>query len=170
MFHVADIACRVPLKAAYSRGIRAGTEMKKRKAEPWMSAAEYGKSLAGLGLNLLVEDIDRAIGFQTNVLGAAVIYSDPDFAVMEAQGSSWMLHADHTYSDHPLKGSLDKDIARGVGAEIRLHGCDPDRAEAAARARGDTVLAGTMDKPHGLREVYLIDPDGYVWVPDVPVG
>ena len=25
-----------------------------------------------------------------------------------------------------------------------------------------------MDKPHGLREAYLVDVDGYVWVPDVP--
>jgi len=26
-----------------------------------------------------------------------------------------------------------------------------------------------MDKPHGLREAYLIDPDGYIWVPDTPL-
>lgn len=135
-----------------------------------MAASDYGKSLTGLGLNLLVVDMDRAIDFQTNVLGAQVVYSDPDFAVMEAMGSSWMLHADHTYTDHPLSGSLRPEIARGVGTEIRLHGCDPDQAEARARQRGDTVLAGAMDKPHGLREVYLIDPDGYVWVPDVPTN
>jgi len=53
--------------------------------------------------------------------------------------------------------------------EIRLHGCDPDQAEARPRKRGDTVLAGTVDKPHGLREVYLVDPDGYLWMPNVPV-
>jgi hypothetical protein len=29
------------------------------------------------------------------------------------------------------------------------------------------VLAGSMDKPHGLRECMLIDDDGYVWVPGV---
>lgn len=81
-----------------------------------------------------------------------------------------MLHADHTYSDHPLSGSLQTKLARGIGTEIRLHGCNPDDAEVKARKRGDTVLAGTMDKPHGLREVYLINPDGYVWVPDVAVN
>jgi hypothetical protein len=53
--------------------------------------------------------------------------------------------------------------------EIRLHGCDPDQAEARPRKRGDTVLAGTVDKPHGLREVYLVDPDGYLWMPNIPV-
>jgi hypothetical protein len=51
---------------------------------------------------------------------------------------------------------------------LRLHGRDPDAAEAAARRLGYTVLASTVDKPHGLREVYLLDADGYLWVPDVP--
>ncbi len=30
------------------------------------------------------------------------------------------------------------------------------------------VLAGAMDKPHGLREAYILDDSGYLWVPDVP--
>ena len=54
--------------------------------------------------------------------------------------------------------------------ELRFYGVDPDAAEARARARGDTVLAGAADKPHGLRESYLVDPDGYVWVPGVAIG
>jgi hypothetical protein len=34
---------------------------------------------------------------------------------------------------------------------------------------GFKVLVETADKPHGLREAYLVDGDGYVWVPDVHV-
>jgi len=30
-------------------------------------------------------------------------------------------------------------------------------------------LAGALDKPHGLREAYIIDQDGYLWVPGVPL-
>ena len=37
------------------------------------------------------------------------------------------------------------------------------------RRLGFKVLVGTTDKPHGLREAYLVDADGYVWVPDVHV-
>ena len=37
------------------------------------------------------------------------------------------------------------------------------------RRLGFKVLVGTTDKPHGLREAYLVDDDGYVWVPDVHV-
>ena len=141
---------------------------KRRVGVPWMSAVDYGRSLRGMSINLLVYDIKRAVEFQTEVLGALAVYSDPDFAVMKGFGAEWMLHADHTYSNHPLGGSLNGSLARGVGIELRLHGCDPDAAQERARARGEIILAEATDKPHGLREAYLIDPDGYIWVPDVP--
>ena len=59
---------------------------------------------------------------------------------------------------------------RGVGIELRLYDHDPDAAEARARTRGDHVLAAAADKPHGLRECCLVDPDGYVWVPAKGIG
>ena len=143
--------------------------MKKRTGDPWMPADAYGRSLKGLSLNLLVRDMAAALPFHEKVLGATVVYADPDFAVLRHGEAEWMLHADHTYLDHPLSGSLSADLHRGIGAELRLHGRDPDAAEAAARELGMVVLAGAMDKVHGLREVVIIDPDGYVWVPDAPI-
>jgi catechol 2,3-dioxygenase-like lactoylglutathione lyase family enzyme len=142
--------------------------MKLRTGDPWMPAPAYGRSLRGLTVNLLARDIAAALPFHREVLGAEVIYSDPDFAVLRFQEAEWMLHADHTYLDHPLHTGLASAQARGMGAELRLHGRDPDAAEAAARRLGYTVLASAVDKPHGLREVYLVDTDGYLWVPDVP--
>lgn len=144
--------------------------VKLREGEPWMSADEYGHSLKGFGVNLLVKDMDRALAFQAGVLEAEVVYADPDFAVLRGYDAEWMLHADHTYRDHALSGSLGEDIPRGIGVELRLHGCNPDDAEARAIDLGYTVLAGAMDKPHGLREVFLLDEDGYLWVPDVPLS
>ena len=142
--------------------------MKLRTSEPWMPAPEYGRSLSGLTVNLLVRDIETALAFQREVLGAEIVYSDPDFAVLRSRDAEWMLHADHTYQDHPLYGSLSGELVRGIGSELRLHGRDPDVAEQAAREHGYTVLDGASDKPHGLRETYIVDPDGYLWVPDVP--
>lgn len=135
-----------------------------------MDAGDYGRSLRGLGVNLLVRHMDAALPFHREVLDAEVVYADPDFAVLRRDGAQWMLHADHTYRDHPLHGSLSADSARGIGAEIRLYGRDPDVAEAAARRLDFTVLQGAMDKPHGLREAFLIDADGYLWVPGVGIG
>ena len=52
--------------------------MKLRKGEPWMTGREYGQSLTGLSINLLVTDMESAVKFQQKVLGAEVVYSDPD--------------------------------------------------------------------------------------------
>ena len=144
--------------------------MKKREGDSWMPADDYGRTLKqGLGINLLVRDMAAAVKFAKAVLGAEEVYADPDFAVMQAQGSSWMLHADHTYLDHEMTGVIKDVEGRGAGAELRLYGRDPDKAEAAAREGGWTVLSGAIDKPHGQREAYIIDDDGYVWVPGVPI-
>ena len=144
---------------------------------PWMPAPAYGRSLTGLSVNLLVRDVARSIEFARGVLGAQVVYSDADFAVLRHQGThggprgdaQWMLHADHAYGGHPLLTLTGDGALRGVGIELRVHGCDPDRAAAQAAKLGYTVLAGAADKPHGLREAYIADPDGYVWVPDMPL-
>ena len=141
--------------------------MKLRTGDPWMTSKEYGRSLEALSINLVVHDIEQAIRFQREVLGATVIYSDPDFAALEGFGARWIMHADHTYQGHPLEGVLAYTPQRGAGVELRLHGCDPDRAEAAAQRLGYKVLVSAADKNRGLREAYLVDSDGYVWVPDV---
>jgi uncharacterized glyoxalase superfamily protein PhnB len=143
--------------------------MKLRTGEPWMSGKEYGQSLRGLTVNILVNDIGAALAFQRDVLDVDIIYSDPDFAVCSGFGSEWMLHADHTYENHPMSGTVNPGQLRGSGIELRLHGCDPDRAEAAARQHGFEVLSPPTNKGHGLREVHIRDKDGYIWVPDVSI-
>ena len=141
--------------------------MKLRTGDPWMPAKVYGQSLRGLTLNLIVNDMPAALAFQRNVLEANIVYSDPDFAVCSGFGAEWMLHADHTYENHPMGNRARLDLVRGTGIELRLHGCNPDHAEAAARQFGYEVLSPTTVKGHGLREVYILDRDGYTWVPDV---
>ncbi len=141
--------------------------MKLRVGDPWMPASEYSRTLKGLTLNFLVKEIEPALRFAQGVLGAEVVYSDPDFAVLSAYGAEWMLHADHTYDKHPMGDTVSTGAARGAGAEIRLHGCDPDAAQEAARDGGYEVMSPATDKGHGVREASIRDQDAYVWVPDV---
>lgn len=141
---------------------------KRRVGDPWMPAPDYGRGLRGFGVNLLVHSIDDALRFQTEVLGAEVVYHDPDIAVLRFESAEWMLHAYHTYDAHPLYELITSTADKGVGVELRVHGRDPDAAEAAARRLGFALVAATQDKPHGLRECVIRDQDGYFWVPDVP--
>ncbi len=133
-----------------------------------MPAPDYACTLEGLTVNLLVRDIAAALPFHREVLGAALIYSDADIAVFHCNDAEWMLHADHTYDAHPTHAALMKATPRGLGAELRLHGRDPDEAERHARRLGYEVIESSAGKAHGLREAFLRDADGYVWVPDVP--
>jgi catechol 2,3-dioxygenase-like lactoylglutathione lyase family enzyme len=142
----------------------------KRTGKPWMDAPSFGRSLpVGVGLNLLVTDIAAMIAFCRDVLGGRIVYADEDFAVVELLGSVLMIHADHTYLDHPMSGVVDGVAARGIGAEVRLYGADPDEIEARAAETGHIVLSGTMDKPHGIRECHIVGPDGYVFVPSAKI-
>jgi uncharacterized glyoxalase superfamily protein PhnB len=129
----------------------------------------YGRGIPrGLGINLLVSSVERAARFQAEVFGASIRYWEEHFAIMQAVGSTWLLHSDWSYRNHELRGAVVGIEVRGCGVELRLYGVEPDRAEAAARRRGAVVLAPAMDKEHGLREAYIADDDGYVWVPSVP--
>jgi catechol 2,3-dioxygenase-like lactoylglutathione lyase family enzyme len=143
--------------------------MKKSTKKPWMPAAAYSKSMQGFSINLIVSDIDNALRFQKEVLGAEIVYEDEDFAVLQGYGGEWMLHVDHTYDGHPLLAMLGDDVQRGAGVELRLHGCDPDSATEKAKDLGFHILAPPKDKPHGMREAYILDSDGYIWVPDRPL-
>jgi catechol 2,3-dioxygenase-like lactoylglutathione lyase family enzyme len=143
--------------------------MKKRKAEPWMSAADYGRTLSGLSVNLVVRDIARSVPFYVHVLDLRLLYSDEDFAAFERDGVRLQLHADHTYANMPWASRLAEGSSRGLGAEIRILGIDPDAAESRARDRGFTVLVPVRDWPHGWRDCVLEDPDGYTFAVGTPL-
>lgn len=144
--------------------------MKKSTTTPFMPPPDYGNSLTSFSINLLSSDLKRALVFQRDVVQANILHADEDLLILSGYDSHWMVHADHTYDEHPLLANTLQSPRRGAGAELRLHHCDPDEFAARAKSRGFTVLDGPRDQPdHGLREAHIIDGDGYVWVPDLPI-
>jgi uncharacterized glyoxalase superfamily protein PhnB len=147
--------------------------MKKRPegTVPWMPGFRYGALLPGLSINLLVRDTARSAAFYREVFEAEVHYQDIDFAAVRVGPAEVMLHADHTHDGHPW---VTEDIAagapRGVGAQFRLLGIDPDRLEERAAAAGAHVVAEPENKGHGWREILVRDPDGYEWACGVLVA
>ena len=142
----------------------------KRAGESWMTADEYGRSLPFFTVNLLVKDVARSVAFYADVLGAAVIYSDLDFAALRLKELEFMLHADHAYDHHAWFAELARGERRGLGAELRLFQTDPDAVEARARKFGATILQPAQDMPHGWRDVIVADPDGYAWAVGRAIG
>src|SRR5262245_5769474 len=136
----------------------------------FMPAPELGRSFRpGLGVNLLMRDVAQGVRFAKEVLGATILHSSEDFAAIRFGESVWMLHHDRTYRDNVALGLVQGTEGRGAGVELRVYGCPPDAAEARARASGFTVLAGSIDKPHGLRECVILDHEGYAWVPGIGI-
>jgi catechol 2,3-dioxygenase-like lactoylglutathione lyase family enzyme len=135
-----------------------------------LSGEEVGHLLEDFGINLLVTNVSQTASFLVEVLGFSVLRSSQDYAVLEHRNRLYQLHGDHTYSDHPLLSVVPESGLRGGGVELRLFETDPELAEQKALKRGYTVLQGTADKPHGLRECFLLDPDGYCWVPSIKIG
>jgi uncharacterized glyoxalase superfamily protein PhnB len=134
-------------------------------AKPRMSGADYGRSLTAIGFNLIVSDLERAIHFAKRVIQAEVFFRTDVFAAMTLSGQHFMFHINDSYRGNELHATLVSDAPRGVGVELRCYDVDPDAAEARARAAGYNILAGCLDKPHGLRECMILDDDGFVWIP-----
>ncbi len=134
-----------------------------------MSAAEYGRTLSGLSVNLIVRDVARSLPFYSDVLELRLLYSDEDFAAFERDGVKLQIHADHAYAGMPWAARLRDESRRGLGAEIRILGIDPDAAERRARDGGFTVAVPVRDWPHGWRDCVLEDPDGYTFAVGVPL-
>lgn len=132
-------------------------------------AVQVGHALEGFGVNLLVSGVERTTVFLQQVLGFSTLSCSRDYSLLSRGGILFQLHADHTYSKNPLPSLLPEFGARGGGVELRLFDVDPDEAERRAREGGYEVLMETTDKPHGLRECFLLDPDGYCWCPSVRI-
>lgn len=143
---------------------------KLREGDPWMPGFQYGALLPPLSLNLLVAETQRSVAFYRDVFEAEIHYVDIDFAAMRVGPAEVMLHADHTHEDHPWHAALTSGGTRGIGAQMRILGIDPDLLEARARAHNAVVSVATVEKGHGWREVCVRDPDGYEWAVGVLVG
>lgn len=134
-----------------------------------VSAADFGAGLRGLGLNLLVRDVAAQARRLQGMFAMVPHRVSKDFAIMRYATAIFQLHADGTYHANPYLAMLPENPPRGAGAELRLYDSDPDAAAAAAPDWDMTVLQPPTDKPHGLREAYLLCPDGYAWVPSRPL-
>jgi catechol 2,3-dioxygenase-like lactoylglutathione lyase family enzyme len=135
-----------------------------------VSAEAFGKSLSGIGLNILVRDVARTCAFLKSVFGLEAHRASVDFAIIRYGDAVFQIHADGTYHSNPLLGLLPENPPRGGGIEIRLYDSDPDLAARRAEAFDAMILQPPTDKPHGLREAYILCDDGYAWVPSRPLA
>lgn len=135
-----------------------------------VSPEDFGASLRGMGLNILVRDVVRQVAFLEDVFGMKGHRVSADFAIMTYADQVMQIHVDGTYASHPLLGLLPETPPRGAGAQFHLFETDPDAAAEKAEAAGGHVLQPPTDKPHGLRETFILCENGYAWVASRPLN
>ncbi|ABD53002.1 glyoxalase [Jannaschia sp. CCS1] len=131
-----------------------------------ISAEDFGRSLTGIGVNLLTRDVRALAAFLQDVFGLKAHRLSDDFAIITHGDAVFQLHADGTYHSNPLPQLIPENPPRGGGAQFYLFGIDPDAA--VARAGNQMVIEPPADKPHGLREATILSPEGYAFSPAVP--
>lgn len=132
-----------------------------------ISAPDFGRGLAGVGVNLLVRDVRAMTAFMNTCFNVSVHRLSDDFAIILHDGAYIQLHSDGTYGAHPLLDLVPENPPRGGAVQLYLFGIDPDAACARAEAAGGVVIEPPVDKPHGLREATILAPEGQAFSPAV---
>ena len=106
-----------------------------------VSAEEFGKSLTGLGVNIIVKSPEQTAQFSETVFELYPSQLGADFALILYQDDIFQLHSDKSFAAHPSYPHLPENPPRGTGIELRLYNSDPDQACTKAQAYGCMVLA-----------------------------
>ncbi|MEZ5823387.1 MAG: hypothetical protein R3C97_01145 [Geminicoccaceae bacterium] len=133
-------------------------------------AAEFGRSLKGIGLNLLTADVEALARLMAEAFGAKIHRLSKDFAIIEHGPTLLQLHHDATYGSHPLLGLLPENPPRGAGIQLYFFGVDPARALPRAEALGAHIIEQPRDKPHGLHEGTVLSAEGYALTAARPIA
>ncbi len=128
-----------------------------------VGGAALGRSLTGVGLNILTRDAGALARFVSEVFGLTLLRESRDFALVQHQGQIIQFHSDAAFAGHPLYALLPENPPRGTGVQIYLFNTDPDASAVRAEALGGSLLELPRDKPHGLREATILSPEGHAF-------
>jgi lactoylglutathione lyase len=115
-------------------------------------------------LELFVENLDVSIRFYETALGFHLVRRQADYASLQRRDRDPRLGAIAELpvdSDGPGFTQAGLTGVRGAGVEIVLEVEDVDAALADVAGAGGRVVEPLRDRPWGLRDFRLIDPDGY---------
>jgi catechol 2,3-dioxygenase-like lactoylglutathione lyase family enzyme len=118
---------------------------------------------AGLRLELFALDMRASIAFYTRVLGFDLARHEPsDYASLRLGGV--VLGVGPVAKLPEEGGYFGRDIAtlrRGLGVEIVIEVDDVEGCHDRVASSGHPILESLQDRPWGLRDFRISDPDGY---------
>ncbi len=108
---------------------------------------------------LIVEDLDRALRFYTDVLGLTLRHRSGDYVQLATGGTRLALYTKAAMAK-TLGMKLEKPAQDSPAFEIGFKVADVDAAYAELVERGAAPVAPPTDRFWGQRTAYIRDPDG----------
>ena len=112
-------------------------------------------------LILIVEDLDRALGFYVDVLGLRVGHRSGDYAQLDTGTTRLALYTRSAMAK-TLGMALNPPVSNAPGFELGFKVSDVDAGFAELIARGAQPVMPPTDRFWGQRTAYLRDPDGHL--------
>ncbi len=110
---------------------------------------------------LIVEDMDRALRFYTDVLGLRLGHRSGDYAQLDTGATRLGLYTRGAMAK-TLGMSLKPPAHDAPGFEIGFKVPDVGEAFAELVGRGASAVMPPTDRPWGQRTAYVRDPDGHL--------
>ena len=112
-------------------------------------------------LILIVEDLDRALGFYVDVLGLRLGHRSGDYAQLDTGTTRLALYTRSAMAK-TLGMALNPPVSNAPGFELGFKVSDVDAGFAELIARGAQPVMPPTDRFWGQRTAYLRDPDGHL--------
>jgi Lactoylglutathione lyase and related lyases len=110
---------------------------------------------------LIVEDLDRALRFYTEVLGLRLGHRSGDYAQLDTGATRLGFYTRNAMAK-TLGLTLQPPTQHAPGFEIGFKLPDVDAAFAELVAGGASPVTPPADRPWGQRTAYIRDPDGHL--------
>jgi lactoylglutathione lyase len=112
-------------------------------------------------LILIVEDLDRALGFYVDVLGLRLGHRSGEYAQLDTGTTRLALYTRSAMAK-TLGMALAPPVSNAPGFEVGFKISDVDAAFTKLIARGARPVMPPTDRFWGQRTAYLRDPDGHL--------
>jgi len=110
---------------------------------------------------LIVEDLDRALRFYTEVLGLSLGHRSGDYAQLDTGATRLGIYTRSAMAK-TLGMSLEAPTSKAPGFEIGFKVADVDAAFSELLAGGASPVVPPTDRFWGQRTAYVRDPDGHL--------
>ncbi|HWB71678.1 MAG TPA: VOC family protein [Egibacteraceae bacterium] len=111
---------------------------------------------------LVVDDVDRALGFYVDLLGLPLGHRSGPYAQLDTGATRVALYQRAAMAATLGVERLDPPDPRAPGFELGFKVDDVDVAYAQLTAAGAAAVTAPADRPWGQRTAYVRDPDGHL--------